>query len=308
MNIVFMGTPEFACASLKSLHESTHRVSAVVTVPDKPAGRGRKLKFSAVKELALEYGLPVLQPEKLKDPEFINALAAYEPDLIVVVAFRILPEVVFSLPRLGSVNLHASLLPAYRGAAPINRALMAGEKTTGVSTFFLEKRVDTGNIISQEKVEISPDMTAGELHDVLMMRGNGLLLKTVNLIEKGGYLPVKQDDSKASPAPKIFSEDCRIDWNRDALAVHNQIRGLDPYPAAFTTWRGKRVKLFGSKSAYMGAESSGKGKVIPHGDYLEIGTGRGSVAVFEIQTEGKKRMSVVDFLKGHRLDDLEFFK
>jgi methionyl-tRNA formyltransferase len=308
MNIVFMGTPEFACASLKSLHESTHRVSAVVTVPDKPAGRGRKLKFSAVKELALEYGLPVLQPEKLKDPEFINALAAYEPDLIVVVAFRILPEVVFSLPRLGSVNLHASLLPAYRGAAPINRALMAGEKTTGVSTFFLEKRVDTGNIISQEKVEISPDMTAGELHDVLMMRGSGLLLKTVNLIEKGGYLPVKQDDSKASPAPKIFSEDCRIDWNRDALAVHNQIRGLDPYPAAFTTWRGKRVKLFGSKSAYMGAESPGKGKVIPHGDYLEIGTGRGSVAVFEIQTEGKKRMSVVDFLKGHRLDDLEFFK
>ncbi|MCX7987518.1 MAG: methionyl-tRNA formyltransferase, partial [Bacteroidales bacterium] len=237
LRLVFMGTPEFAVPSLKILHESRHDVVAVVTAPDKPAGRGMKIQQSPVKIYALDHSLPVLQPVKLKDPDFIKHLAEYKADLFVVVAFRMLPAEVWQMPPKGTVNLHASLLPQYRGAAPINWAIINGECVTGVTTFFIEQEIDTGQIIFSEKVDIDPNETAGELHDKLMNIGAKLLLKTVDAIETGAFQPIPQNViSEIAPlkiAPKIFKDTCKINWNQSATHIHNLVRGLSPVPAAF---------------------------------------------------------------------------
>jgi len=303
-----MGTPEFACDSLNLIHQSEHTISAVVTVPDKPRGRGQKVKFSAVKKLAQKFELKVLQPEKLNDPQFIEQLQALNADLFIVVAFRILPESVFSIPSKGSVNLHGSLLPAYRGAAPINRVLMAGENSTGITTFFLKKKVDTGNVILQREISILPDMNAGQLHDEMKTIGSGLLLETIELISKGNVVEKMQDDSLASPAPKIFRDDCRIDWSRSAKEIHDQIRALDPFPGAFTSLDARQVKLFSSRSEIDFKQILDPGKIVADRDCLFIGTGQGVVCIEEIQIEGRQRMSVADFLRGHKIDEKKNFE
>ena len=308
MNILFMGTPEFACDSLNLIHQSKHTISAVVTVPDKPRGRGQKVKFSAVKKLAQKLELKILQPEKLNDLQFIEQLQALNADLFIVVAFRILPESVFLIPSKGSVNLHGSLLPAYRGAAPINRVLMAGENRTGVTTFFLKKKVDTGNMILQREISVPPDKTAGQLHDEMKTIGSRLLLETIELISKGNVVEKIQDDSVASPAPKIFRDDCRIDWSCSAKEIHNQIRALDPFPGAFTSLDTRQVKLFSSRSEIDFNQILDPGKIVPDLDCLFIGTGQGAVCIEEIQIEGRQRMSVPDFLRGHKIDEKIFFE
>ncbi|MBU0765102.1 MAG: methionyl-tRNA formyltransferase, partial [Bacteroidetes bacterium] len=255
--IIFMGTPEFAVASLKILVENRKNVVAVITAPDKPAGRGMKLRPSPVKIFATENGIPVLQPEKLKDTSFLKDLLRLNAGLQVVVAFRMLPEEVWNMPRLGTFNLHASLLPQYRGAAPINRAIMNGEKETGVTTFFIEHTIDTGTIIFREKVKIGDNETAGELHDRLMVAGAGLVLKTVEAVRNGDYPRIPQHTlicpgEKIHAAPKIFSDDCRIDWSLTAGQVYDHIRGLSPYPAAWTVLEfngeaSRQIKIFDSE-------------------------------------------------------------
>lgn len=301
MKLVFMGTPEFACKSLEALYHSHHEILAVVTVPDKPSGRGQKISESPVKKLARKHGLNIYQPENLRDDGFVAALDALKADIFVVVAFRILPEKVFSLPPMGSINLHASLLPSFRGAAPINRAIMAGANETGVSTFFLKKKVDTGNLILSSKVTIEPNMTAGELHDILIEKGAEALLKTLSTIEKNEVKEEVQDDSHASPAPKIFPEDCKIDWSLPVLKIHNIIRGLDPYPGAFTRMDGKKLKLFSSKPVIDDIRAQQPGEISVNKDSLSIFCQGGYINVFEIQLEGKKRMKVRDYLLGHNI-------
>ncbi len=239
-----MGTPDFAIPSLKRLIQSRHAVVGVVTIPDKPKGRGRRLSASPVKIFALEHDLKVLTPERLEDESFVDALKELSPDLIVVVAFRILPEVIFSLPPLGTINLHASLLPKYRGAAPINWAIMNGETKTGLTTFYIKKKVDTGDIILQREIEIYPEENFGQLHDRMAELGAEVLLQTVDLIEKGEAKAFRQDEALATPAPKITPEHCQIDWSREAVQIKNQIRGLAPSPGAFTQFRGKILKIF----------------------------------------------------------------
>eukprot|EP01133_Synstelium_polycarpum_P013969 gene13969-16471_t len=245
MKIVFMGTPDFAVASLDALFKAGFEIAAVVTAADKPAGRGQKLSESAVKKYAQEKGLKVLQPVRLKDPEFIAELHDLKADLQVVVAFRMLPEAVWSMPPKGTINLHASLLPQYRGAAPINHAIINGEKESGVTTFFLKHEIDTGDIIFSEKVSIGPQDTAGELHDQLMQTGAGLLVKTVQAIADGNYTEQPQPQAAdLKHAPKIFKDFCQIDWNQSAGLIHNLIRGLSPYPTAFTRLNDKTLKIF----------------------------------------------------------------
>jgi methionyl-tRNA formyltransferase len=237
LRIIFMGTPEFAAHHLKILHERGANIVAAITAPDKPAGRGQKLKPSAVKEMALKLGIPVMQPEKLKNPDFLAELKSYRPDLQIVVAFRMLPEAVWALPPKGSFNLHASLLPQYRGAAPINWAVINGEKETGVTTFFLNHDIDTGNIIMQEKVPIAPNDSAGDVHDRLMEAGANLVVKTVEAIATDTVHEKAQSTENTTPlkpAPKIFKEDGRLDWNQSAASIHNKIRGLSPFPGAWT--------------------------------------------------------------------------
>jgi methionyl-tRNA formyltransferase len=248
MKIIFMGTPQFAVASLDALIKAGCDVVAVVTAPDKPAGRGQKLNESAVKQYAVANGIKVLQPEKLKDPEFLHELKSLHADLQVVVAFRMLPEVVWSMPPRGTINLHASLLPQYRGAAPINWVLINGEKESGVTTFFLKHEIDTGDILFTEKITLTGDETAGDLHDRLMHKGAGLLVKTVKGVESGRYNEHPQsallDGVELKHAPKIFKEDCLIDWQQPAESIYNKIRGLSPYPTAYTFLNDKILKVF----------------------------------------------------------------
>lgn len=300
MNIAFMGTPEFAVPSLKILLNSRHKISAVVTVPDKKQGRGQKLTQSDVKKFAVENNLPVIQPEKLKDPEFVNKIKSLNPDLIVVVAFRILPKEIYSIPKYGSINLHASLLPKYRGAAPINRAIMNGEKETGVTAFFLQDKVDTGNIIMQNYCEITEEDDAGTLHDKLMELGALTVYSTVNLIEQSeGRPPVEnQDELLATPAPKIFRNDCRIDFNKPAEKVYNFIRGLSPYPAAHIFMKDKMVKIY--KASKTPLHFSTPGKILVENERIYIGCSDFMLQINELQPEGKKRMTSQEFLNGYK--------
>ena len=301
MRIVFMGTPEFAAQSLHALMYSKHKVLAVVTATDKPKGRGQKVLPSPVKVLAAEHGLPVLQPLSLKDERFIRDLKSYNADIFVVVAFRILPVQVFTIPPWGTLNIHASLLPRYRGAAPINWAIINGERETGVTSMLIDEKVDTGNILLQEKTEITPEMTAGELHDKLAVLGAELLLRTLDGLEKKQIQPIMQDNSLASKAPKITRELCHLNFNKPVEQVYNLIRGLSPYPAAFCYHQGKQLKLFRSNpviephSAKPG-EISGIGK-----DYFDIACIDGRIRVTDVQLQGKRRMSVADFLNGYTI-------
>lgn len=305
MKIVFMGTPDFAVASLKALLESNFDIVGVITAPDKPAGRGQKLNESAVKKFALEHNLYVLQPEKLKNPEFLAELKSLNADVQIVVAFRMLPEVVWNMPPKGTINLHGSLLPHYRGAAPINRAIMNGEKQSGVTTFLLKQEIDTGDIIFSEKVDIDEDMTAGHLHDELMEIGAQLIVKTLRAIESDDYHEQTQDQlvntEDLKHAPKLFKEDCLIDWDKTTQEVHNQIRGLSPFPTAYTIFQDKVLKIFESKKeAY--SLSVPIGEYISDGKtYLKFATADGAIHILDLQLEGKKRMKVEDFLRGVRL-------
>lgn len=297
-----MGTPEFAVPSLQSLVESNSNVVAVVTVPDKPAGRGQKQTASPVKIYAESQGIPVLQPEKLKNPAFLEELKSYDADLQVVVAFRMLPEVVWSMPSKGTFNLHSSLLPQYRGAAPINWAVINGETETGVTTFFIEKDIDTGKIIFQDREPIFPEDNAGTLYERLMRKGANLVVKTVQAIEAGSYPQEPQsepEDIKA--APKIFRETCEIDWNRSAVEIHNFVRGLSPYPAAWTTLNGLSCKVFKTKIIEFKANAQPGEFQTDNKSYLHFRTADGWLAIEELQIEGKKRMSVGDFLRGYKL-------
>ncbi|MGN7989926.1 methionyl-tRNA formyltransferase [Pedobacter sp. 22226] len=302
MKIVFMGTPDFAVASLDALVQASFDVVAVVTAPDKPAGRGQKLNESAVKKYAVEKGIPVLQPEKLKNPEFIEKLKSYQADLQVVVAFRMLPVVVWSMPAKGTINLHGSLLPQYRGAAPINHAIINGEKESGVTTFFLKEEIDTGDIIMSDSVAIADDETAGDLHDKLMVVGANLLVKTLHAIEAGEVQEQPQPQSDdLKHAPKIFKEDCKIDWNNSAQHIHNLIRGLSPYPTAFTALNDKTLKVFKAELEDREPGIAAGGFLTDGKTYLKFAAKDGFIKLLDIQYEGKKRMLIEDFLRGMRL-------
>jgi methionyl-tRNA formyltransferase len=308
MKVVFMGTPEFAVASLDAINK-VHEVVGVVTVADKPAGRGKKIRYSAVKEYALENDLTLLQPEKLKNEEFVQSLQSLEADLFVVVAFRMLPEVIWSMPSKGTINLHGSLLPDYRGAAPLNWAIINGDTKTGATTFFIEKEIDTGNIIDKVEIEITENMNVGELHDSLMFKGADLLVQTINNIDQGKAIGTPQAElitDRIKEAPKIFKDTCQIDWNKSNQEVHNHIRGLSPYPAAWTSLLNSKGKELGLKlfktiktenNLPFGAiQTDGKG-------ILEIGCSSGSLQVLELQLAGKKRMDIKSFLNGVKLND-----
>lgn len=303
MRIVFMGTPDFAVPSLAALVEQGFNIVAVVTTPDKPAGRGLKMRESAVKKYAVAQGIPVLQPLKLKNPEFIEALKALNTDLQVVVAFRMLPEIVWAMPPKGTINLHASLLPQYRGAAPINWAIINGETETGVTTFKLRHEIDTGQLIEQQKVPIEPDETAGELHDKLMKAGARLLLNSVNQIQNStaDYKPQRvSEEEPLHGAPKLFRADCKIDWNKDLRSVYNLIRGLSPYPGAWTIVNGQTMKILRAEKEETSGIDAPDNVLTDHQSYLKIACGDGLIVVKEIQPAGKKRMKVEDFLRGYR--------
>lgn len=294
-----MGTPEFAVPSLNILLENGYDIPAVVTVPDRKKGRGLVESYSDVKKFALEKNIKVLQPEKLKDEDFVSELKAIAPDLIIVVAFRILPREVYTIPKLGSFNLHASLLPKFRGAAPINWAIINGETETGVTTFFLQDKVDTGNIILQKKVEIDDDETAGTLHDKLSVVGKYAVLETVKLIESDKAEVHPQDNTLASPAPKIFKEDCKINWNAPVEKVYNFIRGLSPYPTAWTTLDGKNVKIFLAGETGM-TNTNDPGTIVIDGKKMFVNTQNEWLEITELQLEGKKRVFASDFVNGLR--------
>jgi methionyl-tRNA formyltransferase len=301
MRILFMGSPSFAVPSLKILLDHNYEIPAVVTAPDKPRGRGQQVSFTPIKEIALRHQLPVLQPENLKDTTFIAKIQQLYLDLIVVVAFRILPREVYTIPKLGSFNLHASLLPQYRGAAPINWAIINGEQETGVTTFLLQDKVDSGSILLQAHVRIEPDETAGELYDKLAGVGAEIVLQTVQLIEINKIRPHLQDESSATLAPKIFKEHCRVDWTRSALQIHNFVRGLSPYPAALTKHKGKTIKIY--KTAVINEDTNKAGIIIKHNtNVLQVGTGNGTISILEIQQQGKRRMGIEDFLRGYSIN------
>jgi methionyl-tRNA formyltransferase len=300
LRIAFMGTPAFAVESLNILVQNGYDIVAVVTAPDKPAGRGQKINMSAVKEYAIEHDILVLQPTKLKDEEFIQSLKDLNANLFVVVAFRMLPEVVWNMPEFGTFNLHASLLPQYRGAAPINWALINGETKTGVTTFFLQHEIDTGDILMSQSIDILPEDNLATLHDKLMNLGAELTLKTVKSIENNDTHPRAQSQEHTKPAPKIFKEDCLLDFNQNVLQVHNQVRGMSPFPAAFTHLEDKILKIFKTEVQKIHGD-------VPNGTfdtdektYLRIRCHNGWLNILELQLEGKKRMEVVDFLKGYR--------
>lgn len=292
-----MGTPDFSIPSLKGLLESKYEVVAVVTAPDKERGRGQKISFTPVKEFALEHNLVVLQPDKLKNnPQFVEDLKKFNADLYVVVAFKILPIEVFSIPPKGSFNLHASLLPKYRGAAPIQWALINDEVETGLTTFKLAEKVDTGNIYLQEKVEIKPDDNFGSLHDRLSEIGTKVVLQTVEMIDSGNYKLKTQDDSLATPAPKITKEFCKIDWNKSATEVHNLIRGLSPMPGAFFELKDKIIKVY--KSEVIERNDLKPFQFYQAKTELIVGCDKNSIKILELQQEGKKRMRIEEFLRG----------
>lgn len=295
MNIVFMGTPEFAVPSLEILIEHGFKPVAVVTRPDLPRGRGQKIQFTPIKEVALKHEIPVLQPESVRDPQFIADLQQLNIDVMVVVAFRILPPAVYQLAKRGAFNLHGSLLPQFRGAAPIHHAIMSGVDESGVTTFFLQEKVDTGNMILQKHVLVGENDTTGDLHDKLMHLGAEAVLQTVEMIELGNVVTLAQNNDEATPAPKISEADCEIRWENSAQEVHNQIRGLSPFPGAFTIWQGKRYKIFRSLLA---DQEGASGEAIVQGKRLFVGCGTGSIEVLEIQQEGRKRLSTEAFLAG----------
>ena len=302
--IVFMGTPAFAVASLKALLDAKMNVVGVVTAPDKPAGRGMQLQQSAVKQFALEHQLPIAQPEKLKSPEFFTQIQAWQPDIQIVVAFRMLPESVWSFPPMGTLNVHGSLLPKYRGAAPINWAIINGEKETGVTTFKLQHAIDTGDILLQERIPIGPDMTAGALHDIMMEVGAQTLVRTLNGLITDTIQAKPQEDALPSfHAPKIFTKDCEIDWHHPVTQIHNLIRGLAPFPGAITKVDGKIVKLF-STSIVPENPKEPIGSFVTDGKtYARFACSDGYIQLNDIQWEGKKRMPIADFLRGYKKVD-----
>ena len=306
LKIVYMGTPKFAVTTLDALVQSSHKVMAVVTTPDKPANRGLKLQSSAVKEYAVQHNLYILQPDNLKSEDFISELKKLNADLFVVVAFRMLPEIVWSMPKLGTINLHASLLPQYRGAAPINWAVINGEKETGITTFFITQQIDTGDILMQEKIAIEENDNAETIHDKLMALGAALVVKTVDAIADGTIKAMQQPAvGELKHAPKIFREDCEIDWNKPLDDVYNFIRGLSPYPGAYSILQNEEgekltIKIFSTKKHI--------DLVIPAGELLIsgknetlIGCEDGAIEVVELQAEGRKRMKAGDFLRGFPL-------
>lgn len=305
--IVFFGTPEFAVESLDKLVEAGCDIAAVVTMPDKIAGRGHKLIESDVKKYAMQKGLKILQPEKLKSPEFISELRDINADLFIVIAFRMLPEVVWQMPRLGTFNLHASLLPKYRGAAPINWAVINGETETGVTTFFLKHEIDTGDIIRQEKISILPTDNVGDVHDKLMHLGARMVLDTVKEIESGKVSSTPQPDGEHIPAPKIFKDTCRISWNLPAEKIHNFVRGLSPYPAAFSSFIDSRnpdapldVKIFETKLCDDYIPAGGPGDIIILRNRLLVSAGDKPLEIISLQPAGKKRMDADAFLRGYK--------
>ncbi|MEN9332212.1 MAG: hypothetical protein RLZZ94_1302 [Bacteroidota bacterium] len=312
MKIIYYGTPEFAVPSLNILVENGYDVVAVVTAPDKPAGRGQQLTFSAVKEYALSKGLKVLQPEKLKAQSFLDEVKSLQADLQIVVAFRMMPEVLWSMPPLGTFNLHGSLLPQYRGAAPINRAVMNGEKVTGLTTFFLQQEIDTGSIIFREEVPIGENESAGELHDQMMQIGATLVLKTVQQIEKGKIEAMPQSSffnstDELKHAPKIFKEDCKLNFSKTAAEIHNHIRGLSPYPGAFVEFQKSDDSIFAMKIFKSEKEEAGvflTHQLVTDGKtFLKISGADGFINVLEAQLPGKKRMPIGDLLRGFHFED-----
>jgi methionyl-tRNA formyltransferase len=302
IRIVFMGTPAFAVASLDALVQAGCTIVGVVTAPDKPAGRGMKLTQSAVKQYALEKGLHLMQPEKLKSPDFIEQLKALNAQLQVVVAFRMLPEIVWNMPPMGTINVHGSLLPQYRGAAPINWAVINGENTTGVTTFKLKHEIDTGDILLQATMPIGEDETAGEVHNTMMALGANTLVATIKGLAENSIKETAQASvANAEPikhAPKIFTETCQIDWTKTVDEVHNLIRGLSPFPGAFTQLQGKMLKVYRSKKEITTPQHAVGSMVTDGKQYLKFACSNGYVHVLELQLEGKKKMSVTDFLRG----------
>ena len=299
-----MGTPAFAVASLKALLDAKMNVVGVVTAPDKPAGRGMQVQQSAVKQFALEHQLPIAQPEKLKSPEFFAQIQAWQPDLQIVVAFRMLPESIWSFPPMGTLNVHGSLLPKYRGAAPINWAIINGEKETGVTTFKLQHAIDTGDILLQERIPISPDMTAGALHDIMMVIGAQTLVKTLNgLISNSIQAKPQEDALPSAHAPKIFTKDCEINWQQHVVKVHDLIRGLAPFPGAITKVDGKIVKLFSTSILHENTKEPIGSFVTDGKTYARFACIDGYIQLNDIQWEGKKRMPIADFLRGYKKMD-----
>lgn len=307
LKIVFFGTPEFAVASLDQLVKSGHEIAAVVTMPDKIAGRGHKLIQSDVKKYAVANGLRILQPEKLKSSGFVEVLREIGADLFIVIAFRMLPEVVWTMPPLGTFNLHASLLPKYRGAAPINWAVINGDTETGVTTFFLKHEIDTGDIIEQRKIKIFPTDNVGDVHDKLMKLGAEMVVHTVNEIAEGRVMPQSQPDGDYLPAPKIFKDTCRIEWNKPTIEIHNFVRGLSPYPAAWTTMEESRnpneyidVKIYETHIAEDVTQKNGEpGDLNLTKDRLFVKTEDGVIEIMSLQPAGKKRMDTSAFLRGY---------
>jgi len=301
LRIVFMGTPEFAVASLHKLVNAGCNIVGVITAPDKPAGRGMQLTESAVKKYAIENNLKILQPEKLKAPEFLEELKLLKADLQVVVAFRMLPEVVWNMAPQGTINLHGSLLPQYRGAAPINWAVINGEQETGVTTFKLQHQIDTGDILLLQKINIGDSETAGELHDRMKEIGADLILKTINGLGEGTLKETPQDQlSTLLHAPKIFTETCKIDWTKKAEDIYNLIRGLSPYPAAFTFLKDKKLKIYKVEKEITDTNKS-RGEIsTDYKTYLKFCCSNGFISVKELQLEGKKKMNIEDFLRGYK--------
>jgi len=303
-----MGTPEFAVEPLRALSSAGYNVLAVITAPDKPAGRGQKIHASPVKEFAVQNNIPVLQPVKLKDPDFIAELKSVDANLMVVVAFRMLPEIVWQMPEYGTLNLHASLLPQYRGAAPINHAIINGETETGLTTFFIEQEIDTGNIILSRNLPILPSDDAGALHDRLMFAGGDMVVETLKMIATGNIKPQSQDKLLSAkivlhPAPKIFKKDCRINWDNSCISIHNLVRGLSPFPGAYSNLiienEGiKQVKIFRT-SFQISETGETHGTVITdHKNIFSVIAGDGTIHIEELQLEGKKRMTTAEFLRG----------
>jgi len=308
--VIFMGTPEFAVASLDALLQAGIHIIAVITAPDKPAGRGMKMNESAVKKFAVEKSLPVLQPEKLKNPAFLESLRLLKADLQIVVAFRMLPELVWNMPPMGTLNLHGSLLPQYRGAAPINWAIINGEKETGVTTFKLQHEIDTGDILLQEKIPIGENETAGELHDNMKIIGAQLLVKTVKGLIDGSINEVPQQfaiDSSGNPklfhAPKISTETCQLNLKDNVSSVYNKVRGLSPYPGAFTTLNGKMLKIFKAEKEISSLNIEPGTIKTDQKSFLKFACADGFLHVSDIQMEGKKRMPIADFLRGYKIEN-----
>jgi methionyl-tRNA formyltransferase len=305
IRIVFMGTPEFAVSTLSALVEAGCQIAGVVTAPDKPAGRGMKLQESAVKKYAMQKGLPILQPQKLKSPEFLSELKSLHADLQVVVAFRMLPELVWNMPPMGTINLHASLLPDYRGAAPINWAVINGESFTGVTTFRLQHEIDTGPILLQKKIGIEAGETAGHLHDRMKGIGAALVLETLKGLVAGNLKEVPQQikaGAKIKMAPKIFSETCHIQWNQPVEDILNLVRGLSPFPAAFTELDGKKLKIFNAETEHTIVDIPIGHYKTDHRSYLKYAGTDGYLELADIQLEGKKKMKTADFLRGYRFN------